>query len=77
MNKGTKLTRQEEKDEPVHDQDWPEHWNIEHLEPSADETNQNSTGSGVPEFEFRKSSNEGAEFVVLLRRKRRSSISIF
>ena len=60
------LTRQEEKDKPVHNQDWPKYWEIEHLEPGADESNSDSLGRRVPELKLRQSPNKRPEFRILL-----------
>lgn len=60
------LTRQHEENDPVHDQDRPEHGDIEHGQPSADESDGNGAGGGVPELELRQTTDERSEFLVLL-----------
>lgn len=64
--RGEELTGQNEEDDPVHNQNWPEHWNIEDLEPAAEEGDNNSPRGPVPELEFGKAANERLELLVLL-----------
>lgn len=61
------LTGEDKENNPVHDQNRPEYWDVEHLEPGADESDSNSAGCPVPELELGKSSDERAELLVLLR----------
>jgi hypothetical protein len=59
---------QEEKDEPVHDQNGPENWHVEDLEPTTGKADDNGAGGPVPELELGKSADEGLEFLVGLGR---------
>lgn len=63
------LTGQNEKNDPVHDQNRPEDGDVEDLEPTADEGDENGTGCPVPELELGKASDEGLELLVLLGRE--------
>lgn len=63
------LTRQEEQDEPVHNQNRPEHRDVEDLEPAADEPDDDRSGRGVPELELGESSDKRPELLVLLGRQ--------
>lgn len=67
------LTRQEEQNEPVHDQDGPKDRDIKYFEPAAEEGNQDDPGSRLPELELRKAADKGPEFLVLLGRERADS----
>jgi hypothetical protein len=60
---------QEEEDEPVHDQDGPENWHVENLEPTAGKADDNGSGGPVPELEFGKSADEGLELLIRLGRQ--------
>ena len=64
-----KLTRQDEKDNPVNHQNRPEHRNVKNREPRAHETDHDGPGSPVPKLELWKTTDEGAELVILLGRK--------
>lgn len=61
-----RLTGQNEEDEPVHDQNGPEHGNIENLKPAAEEGNGNGTGSTVPELELGQAADERPELLIPL-----------
>lgn len=60
---------QEEKDEPVHNQDGPENWHVENLEPTAGEADDNGSGGPVPELKLRKSADKGLELLIGLGRQ--------
>jgi hypothetical protein len=55
---------QEEEDDPVEEQNGPENGHIEDLEPAAQERNNNSPRSPVPELELRKAADERLELLV-------------
>lgn len=59
-------TRQEEEDEPVHDQNRPEDGHVENLPPTAEEGDEDGAGGPIPELELGKTTDEGAELLVLL-----------
>lgn len=61
-----RLTGQNEEDDPVHDQDRPEDWDVEELEPTAEEGDDNGPGRPVPELELREAADEGLELLILL-----------
>jgi len=65
----------EERDE-VHDEDWPEHRDVEEVEESADERDNCCLGGRVPELELGQTTDEGAELFVLMGRQL-GSILIF
>ena len=54
-----------EKRDEIHDEDWPEHGDVEQLEESAEERYRGGLGGGVPELELRQPPDEGAELLVL------------
>lgn len=56
---------QGKQDQPVHHQDRPEYGQVEDLEPAAHEADGHRSSRTVPELEFRQSSDEGSEFLVL------------
>lgn len=56
----------EERDE-VHDEDGPEHWNVEHVEECTHDSDGGGLGDRIPELEFRKSTNERPELFVAMR----------
>ncbi|KAI6755111.1 hypothetical protein HG531_004217 [Fusarium graminearum] len=62
-------TIKEEKDEPVHNQDGPENWHVENLEPTAGEADDNGSGGPVPELKLGKSADEGLELLIGLGRQ--------
>lgn len=74
--KGTELTRQDEEDDPVDHQDGPKDRDIENGEPRADEADGDGPGSGVPELELGKATDEGAELVVLLGGKAGGGVTV-
>lgn len=61
-----KPTRQNEKNNPVHDQHRPEHRDIKEGDPRAHEGNQDRPRGRVPELELGETADEGTELVVLL-----------
>ncbi len=63
------LTGEDKEYDPVHNQNRPEDGYVKHLEPAAEERDPNGPGCAMPEFEFGKPSDEGAELLVLLRRQ--------
>lgn len=65
----------EERDE-VHDQDWPEHRDVEELKEGADEGDHCGLGGRVPELELRQATNERPKFVRLTSRKLHAIISL-
>lgn len=64
------LTGKEEEDEPVHDQNWPEHWHVEDLEPAAEKGDGDNSSGRVPELKLGQAANEGPELLVRLGRER-------
>lgn len=64
------LTRQNEEDDPVHDQHGPEDGNVEKLEKCARERYSHGPRGPVPKLEFGQPANEGLELLVLLGRQR-------
>ena len=66
-------TRQDKQQEPVNNQHWPEHWNIEDFKPSAEEANGGCPCRTMPELELRKSSDKGAELLVIFSGQRRGA----
>jgi hypothetical protein len=56
----------EEEQEPVHDQDGPEDWDVEELEPAAEKANGDGASGPVPELELGKATDEGLELLVRL-----------
>lgn len=73
---GRMLTCQNEKDDPVHDEDGPENRHVEDLKPAAQKGDTNGAGGCVPEFEFGQAADEWAELLILLCRQA-TSTSIF
>ena len=65
----TKLTGQDEQQEPVHDQNRPKYEQIERPEEAAHEPDGDGPRRRVPELELRQPPHERAELVVLLRRQ--------
>jgi len=63
------LHGKEEQDEPVDDENGPEHRDIEEGEEAADQGDGDGASSRVPELEFGESPDEGAELLVLLGRE--------
>lgn len=61
------LTREEEQHDPVDQEDWPEHGDVEDLEPAAEEADADGAGGPVPELELGEASNKGPELLVLPR----------
>lgn len=59
------LTRQDEENKPVENQDRPEYGDVEDLEPSAEERNGNGASGPVPELELRQSTNERFELLIM------------
>jgi len=59
-------TRQHKQNDPVNNQYWPEHGDIEDGQPRADETDGNGAGSRVPELELWQTADERSELLVLL-----------
>jgi hypothetical protein len=59
------LTCQREQDQPVHDEDGPEDWQVEDFEPAADEADHNGACGSVPELELGQSSDKRSELLVL------------
>ena len=62
-------TRESEQNEPINDKHGPEYWQVEYLEPAAEEADGYSPSSGIPELEFWKSPDKRPELFVLLRRQ--------
>lgn len=60
------LTRQEEENEPVHNQNRPENRDVEDLEPTADKSQRNDSRCRVPELELGQTANKGPKFLVRL-----------
>jgi hypothetical protein len=58
------LTGKDKENQPVHNQDGPENGHVEDGKPGAEKRNANGSGCPVPELEFRKTSDEGLEFLV-------------
>lgn len=67
------LTRQEEENEPVHDQDRPKDWDIKYFEPAAEKSNQDDPGRRLPKLELGEAADKGPELLVLLGRERADS----
>jgi len=61
----------EEGDE-VHDEDGPEHRDVEEVEESADECDDCGLGGGIPELKLRQTPDERPELFVLMRRQLRA-----
>ena len=59
------LTRQREQNNPIHHQNRPEHGNIKHAEPGAQEADRDGACRGVPEFELREPPHERPELLRL------------
>jgi hypothetical protein len=63
------LTRQHKKQQPINHQHRPEHRHIKHTKPTRRERNRHRLRRAIPEFEFRKTSDEGTEFLVVFCRE--------
>jgi hypothetical protein len=59
-------TRQHKQNDPVNNQDRPEHGDIKDSQPGADETDGNGAGGGVPKLELWQTADEGPELLILL-----------
>lgn len=55
---------QNEKNDPVHDENRPENWNIEKFEPGTEKPDRNGSGRAVPKFELWQPSNEWSELLI-------------
>lgn len=55
-----------EEGDKVHDEDGPEHWDVEEVKESADECDDCSLGGGIPELELRQTTDERPELFVLM-----------
>lgn len=71
-----RLTGQDKKDNPVHNEHRPEHRDIKDTEPAADKPNGNGAGGALPELELRETANERTELVVLLSREECSCVAV-
>lgn len=63
------LTSQSEQYQPVDNQNWPKHRDIEDREPGAEKTDGDGSRGRIPELELGKTSNEWPELLVLLCRQ--------
>lgn len=63
------LHRYAEQRNEVHDQNRPEHGNVEHIEERANDGDQRAPHDGVPELEFGQAPDEGTELLVGARRQ--------
>jgi hypothetical protein len=75
-HKRQRLTGQDEKDNPVHDENGPENGHVEDLKPCAEKGNDNGASGPVPKLELGQSADEGFEFFVAFRGKR-ADVSVF
>lgn len=69
-------TRQGKQDEPINDQNGPEHRNVEDGEPGARKADGNRPRGRVPELELGQPSDERSELLVLLGRQS-ASLAVF
>jgi hypothetical protein len=56
---------QEEEHAPIHEQNRPEDWHIEDLEPAAKEADDDGACGPVPELELGEATDEGSELFIL------------
>lgn len=54
----------DEENDPVHYEDWPENWDIEDIEPGAEEPDCDGSGGTVPEFELWQPTDERSELFI-------------
>lgn len=59
---------QDDQNDPVNDQDGPEHGQIKDLAPTARKRQTHCPGGRMPELEFRQTAHKGLEFLVVLGR---------
>lgn len=66
QEKEKRHTGQSKQDQPINDQDGPKDGDIEELEPSADEADDERSRGRIPELKLRQASNERSELLILL-----------